>query len=242
MYSSFLQKVSVAQPQKTQELALWRTWKSGGKKPEHLRPLLKAYRPMLATRAGVFKRQHLVSPAAIDAEAKKLFVRALDTYDPKSAQLGSWVWTNLNKLSRYVVQRQNVARIPEERVYKIQAFRTAKTSLRDDLGREPLPKEIARETGFRLKDVKLLGREIRQDLLASKFVAEPPGVRPRKEEAVLSLIGPELSPSEAKILGFVQGGRTSTSEIAREMAISPSAVSQFKRSLARKIEKRMRRL
>lgn len=76
-----------------------------------------------------------------------LALQAFDTYDPAKGKLNTHVMNYLKHLQRYVLDYQNVGKIPEHRGIAISKFQNRQSELQDNLGREPNVKELADELG-----------------------------------------------------------------------------------------------
>ena len=222
------------------ELEMWQTWRAGGKKPEDLRPLLKSFEPMIQKQAAVYKGHVRIPPSAIDLEFKRQFLAALEHYDPKKGALGTYVYQYLNKAKRFITNYQNVARIPENRIYKITEFRNAQTFLDEELGRPPTHDELSKSLGWTPREVARMSSEMRKDIQTSVFEEDPHAVEPSKEDEIMRLIQYELTPEELQVYRhtFGLGGapKLSPGEISAKLNMTPSKVSRIRKRLTEKVE------
>lgn len=236
------------------ELALWKTWKENGEKPEDMEPLLKSLRPIIAQTARKYVGHVPIPKDAIEGVLTKHVIKGLRSYDPsKGAQIKTFLNYQLRGARRYIISNQNFSRITEERAQDIGDYDRAVSELVDTLGRSPTAQEIADKMNMSERKLrKVTGRsvtklqqEMRKDLVASvsqqdPFVDETPRVR-----EVLQLIYPyELSPNEQIVFEFLTGknGRPktiSTSAIARKMGWTDSKVSQLRGSIGEKVRRYM---
>lgn len=226
------------------DLDMWRTWKSGGQKPEDLRPLLQAFDGMIQGQAAVFKGRVRVPPAAIDAEYKRQFLAALEHYDPDKGSLGTYVYQYLSKSKRFIANHQNMARIPESRIYKIQEFQVGQKYLDEQLGRPPTHEELSAFLGWKPAEVARLTTELRKDISSSQFLDDPGTVLPSRAEEVLRLVQYELTPEELQVFRHTFGVSGAPSltpgQIAAKLHMAPSKVSRLRKKISEKVERYLR--
>jgi len=232
---------------KREELKLWRTWKEQGHRPEDMEPLLKSLRP-LVYRYGVqtWKNKVPLSGQVLNDEATRLTIKGLRRYNPRKAQLNTYVRYQLQSMDRFVKNRQNISRITEERNRLIGPYDKAHATLVERLDREPTTAEIASEMRrygkkVSVKNVQKLEQERKKDLLASGAMEDPFLEETPKSRRVLRLIRYQLNKDEQKVLDHLTGSNgkrqtSSTSTIARKEGWSDSRVSQIKRAIAKKMK------
>jgi DNA-directed RNA polymerase specialized sigma subunit len=232
-------------PKRQEELQLWRTWKEGGEKPEHLTSLIHSMQPLVNQAVSRYAGRVPIQREVLHAEATRHLIKGLRGYEPEKAGLSTHLTNQLQSLHRFVVQHQNVARITEVRAGKIGKYERAITDLNETLGRPPTTIEIADKMQVSQKTVTRLGLEIRKTTLASESGVEDPFLDevPRARE-VLRLIKYELTPQELLVFERLtgEGGHMktlSTGQIAKQLKWSDSKVSQTKNSIMAKIKKYM---
>jgi DNA-directed RNA polymerase specialized sigma subunit len=103
-------------------------------------------RPVYQKEANKFKSAPLPN-SAIESQAKILTLKAFETYDPSKSQLNTHVTNHLKHLQRYVLEYQNIGKIPEHRGLAIGKYQTVFDNLKEDLGREPTDMELADNLG-----------------------------------------------------------------------------------------------
>lgn len=220
-----------------QDLELWRKWDQSGRKPQYLKPLLKRFEPMIMDRARVYTGKDLsIPPAAIEAEHKKQFLRAVETYDPSKGSLGTHVYGSLRAASRFVTTHQNFARIPETRIFNIGELQRAKAYLDAKHDRPPTSDELAGFLKWKVSDVVRLQKEMRKDLRASKFSTDLHVTQPSKVPAALQFVQKDLEPRDRKVLTGIMNGEK-IREISSRLHMSPSAVSRSKVRIAKKLKR-----
>lgn len=226
------------------EQELWNRWKQKGERSKDLTPLLKSYNPLIRKKANQFVGNVNLPPAAIHAEFQHAALNAFRKYDPnKGAALNTWVNINLKKAQRWVSKYQNVARIQENRQYKIGAFNNARATLDDRLGREPTNLEISDYMGVPENEISMLNTEIRKALPTSGFEGgfDPTTIAPDRDLEKLRLIKYELSPEELLVYEYTVGDggkdQLKPGQIARKLKMSPSKVSRLRNAITAKLEK-----
>lgn len=227
------------------DLEAWKKWNAGGRTRKDLKALLDRFRPMIQAQAGVYKNKVPIPPAAIDAEYKRQFVRALHAYDPAKGKLGTWVYRYLSAAKRFITTHQNPARIPEGRIYDIGKFERAKSHLDDVYGRPATPQEMSDYLGWPLKQVTRLRTEMRKGLTRSAFERDPTSIMPSREKEVLDLIRFELAPEEQEVYDYLAGIRgkkqvRGTDELAKLTGKPNYKISRIKKSIAKKVERYLR--
>jgi DNA-directed RNA polymerase specialized sigma subunit len=225
-----------------QELEHLHTWRESGHDPEHLRPLLQTYQPILDQRLKQWKAP-AVPDDAFRSELQTHFVNALKSYDPtKGAGLRTHVENRIQKAKRFNARYQNVARIPEAKAMQIGKIDSAKRELQEQFGRDPTHDEIAGHIG----DPKLLPKHVMQienarmrDVPASAFEDDPTELHQMRSREVLSLLPHELTEDEHTVFRHLYGldghdQMTSTNELAKRLGKSPSQVSRLRTSILNK--------
>ena len=251
----FLELVKEAMPPKKKEelkatqrreIDLWHNWNNNGRKPEHLKPLLESYKPLLQDRANKFRGVELPT-STIHAELRKQFVNAVKTYDPKKGtQLNTWVQTNLQKSSRFVKTYQNLGKIPESNIGKIREFKQAKEHLYNTHGYEPDTKMLSEHLKWPQKRVAQIQKELsRQDNAVSNNLHDPAEfLTPKELEATRILqYDTRLSPEERTVYEYTFGmngkPRLQPGQIAKQTGLHPSKVSRIRSKLTGYVQEAM---
>lgn len=227
---------------KGREIELWQAWKSSGESPQALKPLLRSFRPMIQSKVNVYKgKLRMIPDSTIEAEFNIQFVNALKSYDPSKGSLGTYVYRYLDKAKRFVVENQNIGRIPENRAYKIKAFTSTRDELAEELGRQPTEDELAKKLGWDRAEVDRMDSELRNDLVAQGFEDDPYSFTPSKSEETLRLFKYELSGEDREVYEYLTGfGKPqllSTGEIAKKMGIPDYKVSRIKQVIQNKLKR-----
>jgi DNA-directed RNA polymerase specialized sigma subunit len=225
--------------QQKQELDMWHHWNDNGRKPEHLKPLLDAYKPMIQSKSQVYTKSQVEVPtSAIEAEFKKHFVNAVKTYDPnKGTQLNTWVDWHMRKGGRYVKTYQNLGKIPERQISNIRKFDAAKMELTAKHGFEPDTHMMAEHLGWPTRRVVQMNKERRKDLPVSGFMQDPTEVlNPKELEAIHTLqYDSRLSQEDRAVYEYTFGmnGKPvlKPGEISKRTSLHPSKVSRIRNKL-----------
>lgn len=227
------------------EESLWRQW-SITEDPQTKQQAIDGFFDSFQPRLGAWKRRLGASTlpgAVIDAELASRTLDAFEKYDPtKGAKLNTWIDSNLQGVYRWVLDAQNLGRIPSHRQALIGTYNRVKEELTYRLGRPPSAAEIADEAPMDLTTVEKLERELRKDIqltseLAAAFVDE----RADPElERIIDLVYYELTPEEQVVyehwLGKHGRAKMSGNEIAAMLGKSASAISEIKSRIRAKME------
>jgi DNA-directed RNA polymerase specialized sigma subunit len=229
---------------KLRELEMWKTWKENGQRPEDLRPLLKSFRPLIRMKANVYiGKVKMIPDSAIESEFQLRFVDALRSYNPDKGTLGTYIFRYLDKAKRFIVENQNVGRIPENRAYKIRQFTSTRDDLTEELSRIPTTKELSNQLGWSMAEIGRMESELRNDLLSQGFEDDPYALTPSKSEEVLRLFKYELTGNEREVYEYLTGyGKpqtSSTGKIARAMKIPDYQVSRLKNTIKKKLHRHL---
>jgi RNA polymerase primary sigma factor len=227
---------------KTQELATWKKWKRTSNS-EHLNSLLRSMEPLLQSAVNKYNTSPLPRPA-IESQARVLAVKAFHTYNPKfGTQLNTHLVNELKHLTRYVLEYQNIGKIPENRGIAISKFHNIKANLMDELGREPTTTELADGLQWSVAEVERMQSELRQDL----------NITQGKEEAffdvgynvtdktrdVVEFVYYSVGAEEKKVLEywFGMGGvqKLTVEEMAEKLHKTPAQIRDISKELAQKI-------
>lgn len=234
-----LTKNAEREKRRKDELDHLENWKSNGRQPEHLEPLLKAYEPLIGQKLRQFKAP-AVPEAAMRAELQKHLINAFETYKPdRGAALPTWVENNLRKAQRYNSRFQNVGYIPEGQARMIAPIQRAQNELTEQFGRAPTNDELGDHLGMQPKRVAKILSAQRRDIPASAFETDPAEQALQRDHELLSLLPYNLTPDEKVVFNHIYGidGHKqigSTNDLAKELSKSPSQVSRLRTSILTK--------
>jgi len=232
---------------------LRRTVRDGEEARHHF---ISANLRLVVANARRFARAGGLDMADLIQEGNLGLIRAVEKYDwRKGFKFSTYAtWWIRQALSRAVAEKSRVVRIPIQLHDTLGTIRTAGSTLRAHLGRDPRPEEIAAETGIDLETVEralAVSDEISIDqpvgedgALLGDFIADDddPGVAATAEHAELgrilrTAIG-RLDEREVRILtaryGFADGVPRTLEEIGSEFGLTPERIRQLeKRALAK---------
>lgn len=223
-------------------------WKNTQKK-EHLDSLLKAVEPEIHN--GI--RYHLGNQAqtnpTIQAQAKAITVRAIETYNPEEGKLKTHIINNLQGLKRQQRETYQVLRIPEKAAQEYTIINQKQIELREKLGREPSTAELADATGISTKRIEYLNKfhsgiatSQTEMILDEESGPTPPAVHTTHDQEIIEMIyyDYEDDPISQKIMewsfGLFNNPVLSNQEIAKRLNITPSAVTQRKKKIQERID------
>lgn len=192
-----------------QEMALFEKYRDGSITAKY--KLLDSLNPIITSQVNKYAGSGL-PPSALKLEAKRLTNKAIQSYDPNKAQLNTHVINNLKKLSRFVMNYQNIGHIPEPRVLMIGKYNTIYDNLEADLGREPTIVELADAMQVNVTEIERLQIELRKDLSMTTpgeddeggfyFYAQPAITDPAKKQAV-EFVYYDSDPINKKIIEYM---------------------------------------
>jgi DNA-directed RNA polymerase sigma subunit (sigma70/sigma32) len=228
---------------KEQERGLWEQWRQG--KEEARVDLLRSLNPIIQKNVNKFAASGLPR-SAVETEARRLVLQSFETYDPTKSAVATHATNHLKHLQRFVLEYQNIGKIPEHRGLAITKYKSIHRQIKEDLGREPTIVELADELKWSNSEVMRMQSELRSDLTISSFGDEDePYIEsifheiPETEE-IAELLYYESDPEEQVILEhWLQSTRTGErlpySEIALKLNKPESYVKRKANELGEKI-------
>jgi DNA-directed RNA polymerase specialized sigma subunit len=241
LFDAELEKQAVSN-RAQKDVELWQQWDQNGRSPEDLDKLMRQVEPIIRKQSNVYAGHVNIPKPAVQAEFQIQAIKAIQTYNPTKAALNTYLTHQLKKGRRFITNYQNVGRISENRIYKINEFNTAKDELADKLRREPSAHEIADRMKWPVSQVTALEKELRRDIPSSHL---PGGgmeeLKTSKETEVLRLLQYELSPEEKTVYEYLLGEngkpQLSPGQIAQKMGMAPSKISRIKSSIGMKAKR-----
>lgn len=221
------------------DLQLWQTWKHNPN-PDTLQPLMKGIEPIIKKEVGRWK-QSQVNPTLIEMEAKNLAFQSLHKYNPEKSQLNTHVTNNLKKLSRYVINNQNIVRTSEDKIYDYRKYLKAKEELETELGHDvsALDVEVRMNNASKISDYKPFTEHLYSTDSELGNVTERTDLN--TDPIAMNIMFDNLKPKQQFIFQHSYGYKGSpiyqNKEIAKKLGISAPAVTKQKNV----IEKSLRR-
>ena len=167
-------------------------------------------------------------------------------------------WWIRQSITRALADQSRTIRIPVHMVETISKYKKKFRQLSQDLGRDPLPEEIAEEMGLDVEKIHTI-QKIKQDIISlekplsededkstiAEFIADEKSLKPDqiasqrivsdKIKEVLS----ELSPKEKKILemryGLIDGIQHTLEEVGQEFGVTRERIRQIEAKIHEKL-------
>lgn len=223
------------------DFQLWQQWDQNGRREEDLEPLMKQIEPIIRKQSNVYSGKVNIPKPAIHAEFQIQAIKAIQGYDPNRAALNTHLTHQLKKAKRFISTYQNVGRISETRIYKINQFQNERDRLADKLQRDPTAIEMADQMKWPVKQVTAMENELRKEVPTSMTQGGLEEIKPSKEAELLRLLQYELDPEERSVYEYLLGEngkpQLKPGEIARKMNLTPSKVSRIKASIGQKAQR-----
>lgn len=240
------EKVAASVEEREAEISNWRDWKAT-KNPQAFENLVDTYRKVFAQNYKQKLSNRSLPAAAINSEQLRLFIGALDSYDPAKAQLNTHVFNHIQKASRYVRKFQNIARQPE-RTIGIGKLQAREKYLEQFLGRPPSVEELADDLSEDPSDIAAMKREVnlynkekRKELTFGSEFSEATALKTDPVLNKLYQVHAELNPEQRTVLEHKFGlfGKpqiNSVSEIGNVLSMTPARVRTVNRQVKTKID------
>lgn len=203
--------------------------------------LLEKHYDLISKKAQAYSSAP-VPQSVIKAQAIKIFKGVIDRYDPASeANFRTFLESNL-RLSRFVNQTKNVARIPEHRFLMLSRYVATKEILRIEKDREPTPTEISEVLHISVTDATELEKAVsRKELSSSGMTFDQVGAISDRFKESTEFIYFVLTPQEQLVFDYSLGAHgkprlDSVSEISHKTGLSQDKVYSIKRDLAKKLQ------
>jgi RNA polymerase nonessential primary-like sigma factor len=229
---------------KEQEIVLWQDWRKGNKRA--LPRLLRSMDPLIQQQVNKFQSAP-IPRSAIEAHGRVLAVRAFKDYNPaKGAALNTHVVNHLKHLQRFVIEYQNIGKIPEHRGIAVSKFNNIKRNLEDVLGREPTTIELAEALKWSTREVERMLSEQRTDITLRQSLEEAGWwdkdrivTDINKELIEYAYYDRDLSMEERKILEYWFGLHGNPKLSVKEMALKMGRPESYIRKVGRKIAEKI---
>lgn len=224
---------------KEREIELWKQHKAGNSTATN--ELLRHVMPHVNSRVSYYRDVPIPSPA-LQGEAMKMAIHSFDTWDPKrGARLATNTVTSLQRMSRFVTQNKNIARIPEHRAAKIGTFLHVRNALESELQRAPSPEELADELSWSVKEVRETNNSMRKDLSESGMPEAALGAVQDRQKETMHFVRHGLTPPERTVFdhhfGFGGAKQMSVDQIAKKVGKSPDWVYRVRRKTIADIQR-----
>mgnify|MGYP000090028857 CR=1 FL=1 len=215
-------------------VAPYTAWKAG-RSPVTNKGMLTALQPSIDK--GINIHMPGQSNPLLNSQAKLMALRALDTYDPEKAALGTHVINTLQGLKRQNTKMSSLLKVPERAAQEHGAILGATRELTEELGYEPDETQVADRLGIAVSRIRKLhglqhgiseGSFEGDNMYASSSGAKIPNI-------VIDLVADDLGSMDRRIFDHTLGLRgrevKSATELARMLKVSPGYISQRRRSI-----------
>ena len=258
MYLKEIGKVSLLTGEEEVELA--KRKEKGDKEAEH--KLIEANLRLVVSVAKKFAGAKGLSLLDLIQEGNIGLFRAVEKFEYRKGYKFSTyaTWWIRQAITRALADQSRTIRIPVHMVETINKFQQVERRLIQDLGREPMPEEIAAEMG---EDIEKVGHVIKisqdtislevsvgedeEDSTLEDFIEDVKNITPDRVAALELLkdyvkdVIRELSPREQKILemrfGLNDGVAHTLEEVGREFDVTRERIRQIEAKALEKIKK-----
>jgi len=231
---------------KEKEMTLYDSYKQGNTKAK--KELLTSLNPLVYQQVNKYKGSGLPN-MALRLEARRLTSNAIDTYDPSLSQLNTHVTNSLKKLSRFVMNYQNIGHIPEPRILMIGKYNTIFDNLHADYGREPTITELADAMQVNPAEIERLQLELRKDLSMTVqeddeeggfYFYQPNNDLDQKTKQVIEFVYFDANPIDKKIMEYMFGmsgvQKLNSKDIGTRLNLSPNQLKKRQLHIADEIK------
>ena len=225
------------QDTKTRDLDLWKAWKKSGN-PQDLQKLLDQMAPIINREVG--KWAPSMSRSLLEAEGKRLAVKAFQSYDPSAGTaLSTYVASRLPKLSRTVYSNQNAARLSEANSLLFHTYNSATNKLTETLGRDPTTDEMADELGWSMRKLTQFRTQAgRKEYVESE---DHPDAGDNADTYLHDFIHHDLPPVQKQIFehltGYRGAAKLGNGGVMRKLGLTQGQYSYQKGLMVKTIEK-----
>lgn len=222
-------------------------WKTAAD-PDSTAEILRALKPSIDQGIRLFVGQTNPSPN-LQSRARQTALQALGTYQPEKGSLRTHITNAMQGMRRVNRNEQNPVTVPDRAWLDHARLEHASAELEFRLGRPPTDAELADRSGLSMRRIGRIRTVVLPAIPTSRFerpddedaAGFQPAVTGAADHSVLhAAVYDELDPVGQKIfewsLGY-NGNRTlPNSVIARKLGISPSAVTQRKERIQRRMD------
>ena len=189
--------------------------------------LLQDHKRLILTEASKYAKY--VPLHVVEAQAYNIATEAARNYDPKTGlKFSTYLVNQLKKLSRISTQYGAIARIPENKQFRIQKLNKSEEELHSILDREPTADEVSEHTGMSIGEINKLKQYRKKDVGVSSLSYTPVFVDNENDDWI-HYVYHDLAPRDKFIFehktGF--GGKPvlENEAIAKKLKLTPAIVS-----------------
>jgi len=227
---------------------LFNTWKQAPG-PNTVTPLVKSLDPMISKALSSYG---YAGDPNMKTTAQLHVIKALPRFDPKRAQLGTFVFNELKRLQRLGPKQQHAIPMPEQAAFDLKSIQRVEHDLSYKLGREPNHDELADATGLASRRIQAIKKRYGMPTLTEQSFAtdegfiEVPGQRSGSDESQelwTEAVYYEMDPVDKKIFDWSTGlhgqSKISKTNMAAKLGISIPAITQRAQRISKKLTEGM---
>jgi DNA-directed RNA polymerase specialized sigma subunit len=227
-------------PSPESQTAMFNEWKATGD-PNIQEYLLSSFDPLITS----YIKKYSQSPIEYDvlkAKAFSLARNALPNYDPNAgARLGTYLYSQLAPLHRFVMSHQNPTYLPEHLSQRFGVVEKAVSDLREQLGRDPTSQEVSDQTGDKLTDIERIRFAMRPISLITALAdeSEVSGSMHRSinrmRDRRLAFLRAELKGKERRAFDYymnmtIKRKKVSATDVATKIGVSVEDIYAWRRN------------
>ena len=230
----------VKEPDETE--TMFRAWKASPN-PRTLSPLLTKLNPTIDRAASAYGYK---DDPNIKTTAQLHVADALHRFDPKKgAKLETFMFNELKRLRRLGPAQQYAIPMPEQAAYDLRSIQRVEADLASDLGREPLPEELADASGLSTKRITAIKKQYALPTVTEQSfdpMQGMPGQEAEPEESErlwTDAVYGESDPVDKHIMNWSLGlngqPKRSKTDMAVSLKMSIPAITQRARKIAQRL-------
>jgi DNA-directed RNA polymerase specialized sigma subunit len=210
--------------------------------------LLAAIDPVIRQGLKTYGGVSAGSPS-LRSKARQIALRSFRSYNPSRGSLRTHLMGQLRGLQRAGAREAQIIRLPEQVALDRQHLEETEEELRVQLGREPSTQQLANAIGLSLRRIAYI-RQANPAVATGTILAGAPARMPAStlpgqdqfEVGWQELVYHDLSDTDQVVFDHLLGAhgkqRLTTTKIAQQLGITPSAVSQRADRIQRKLDER----
>lgn len=217
--------------------------------PETRSTLLTAVDPVINQAIKSYGGASTGSPM-LRSRARRIALDSFSAYNPQRGSLRTHLMHRLRRLQRVGAQDAQIIPVPEQVALERQHLDEEERELRIRLGREPSSQQVADATGLSLKRIGYI-RQAKPPIATGTLVAQDPSrtpasTMPGQDDAFArgweELVYHDLGEIDQVVFDYLLGAhgqrKLTTTEIARRLGVTPSAISQRAAKIQTQLDER----
>lgn len=249
LFDSFAALARGAEKKEDPHLAMWKKWDEGGRKVEHLEPLLNAFETDIQRKAQQLAQSTggNVPLSFLEGKLRVAAKKGIEKFDPQGGtKLRNWIiYSQFPAISTPLSKARNFAYVPKDRVNLYQRFQNAKNEFLTEHGREPTLEEFKNILpDLKESTLKPLMREFRTEHFIGGHpdpnVDDTPSHSSSQVRTIISMMPAVLAPDEKKVFDhlFPPGVETppSIAQIAKKTGFTANQVYRIRADIYNKVK------